>query len=247
MSTTTARTPHRLLGSMLAAATAAMMCAALSGGTALAGTAGSARLTTARHHHAPADADHDGLPNKWERAHHTHVHQRDAKADPDHDGLNNLGEFHGHTLPHSDDTDHDGLEDGAEVHKFHTNPCKHDSDHDGIPDGEDDANHDHVADEGEDGNFEGFVGTIVSFDAGTGQLTFESSIGIPLTVIVNDDTNVRACGSCWTDDTQLLLQEGQDINGLMFEGSSEHGGHGEHRSHSGLPVLRWLAVSCPPD
>lgn len=248
MSMTDARKRHHHLGSMLAVATVALMCAALSGGTALAGpgTTTMARPAVGRHHHL-ADSDHDGIPNSWERAHHTKVHKRDAKADPDQDGLNNLNEFRDHTLPHVSDTDHDGLADGAEAHKFHTSPIKADSDHDGIPDGEDDSNHDHVADGGEDGNWSGFVGTIISYDATSGELTFESSIGIPLTVLVTGETRVHACGSCWTDDTQLLLQEGQSIDGLMFASPSEHGGHGEHRSHFGPPVLRWLAVSCPPD
>lgn len=157
MSVSTARKPHRYLGSMLAIATAVLMSTALSGGTAFADPSSA---IPARHHHHLADADHDGIPNTWERVHHTGVHKRDAKADPDHDGLKNLTEFHNHTLPHAADTDHDGLEDGAEVHKFHTNPAKGDSDHDGIGDGEDDADHDHIADGGEDGDWTGFAGTI---------------------------------------------------------------------------------------
>ena len=223
---------RRQLGSLLAVATVTLMCTALSGGTALAGQGAAPRAV---HHHA-VDSDHDGIPNYWERAHHTHVHGRDAKVDPDHDGLSNLSEFHDHTLPHVSDTDHDGLADGAEVHRFHTSPRNDDTDHDGISDGEDDSNHDHVADGGEDGNWSGFVGTIISFDPGTGQLLFDTSFGIPLTAVVTEDTRVHVCESCWTDDTQTLLQEGQDIDGLIFAPRPFHG----------LPVLKWLAVTCPP-
>ncbi len=231
MTTTTARGRH--LGAMIGIVTAMMMFTAFSGGTALADPASAVHVR----HHSHVDADHDGIPNWWERAHHTHVHGRDAKADPDHDGLNNLGEFHDHTLPHIDDTDHDGLEDGAEVHKFHTCPWKSDSDHDGVPDGEDDSNHDHVADAGEDGNIEGDVGTIIQYDGMAQELLIETSLGIPVTVVVNGDTNVRTCEACWTVNPLQLLQEGQEIHGLMFRDRPLHG----------LPVLRWIAVSCPPD
>ncbi|HEY0903672.1 MAG TPA: hypothetical protein VGE14_07275, partial [Marmoricola sp.] len=41
----------------------------------------------------PRDSDHDGMPNRWEVAHHLDAHRANAGGDPDRDGLRNLGEF----------------------------------------------------------------------------------------------------------------------------------------------------------
>ena len=152
----------------------------------IAGTMGAvpALASTHHHHHRQADSDHDGMPNRWGRAHGLAVHHRNANKDPDHDGLVNLGEYKQRTRPHVADTDGDGLADGAEVHRFGTNPKNDDSDHDGIEDGNEDGNHDGVCDEGEDGDGQGFVGSVISYDAGTGQLLFESTMGYPVVGVV---------------------------------------------------------------
>lgn len=226
------RAPRTTLRLLIAVATAATMCMALTGGTALA--AGTQHA--AHHHHHLRDSDHDGMPNRWEHAHHLRVHHKDAKGDPDEDGLKNLGEFLHHSRPHRADTDSDGLFDGAEVHEFHTDPCSEDSDHDGIEDGSDDGDHDGVVDEGEDHDGEGFVGTIISFDADTGRLTFESELGWPVTALVTDGTHVRFCEECWADGARDYLVEGQDIAEMHFSDELFHG----------VPVVRWLVLVCPP-
>jgi Bacterial TSP3 repeat len=190
-------------------------------------------------HHAK-DSDGDGLPNRWERAHHTHVYRKDAKADPDHDGLRNIMEFKHHTDPQRGDTDKDGLPDGAEVRQFHTNPLRSDSDHNGIPDAQDDGNHDGVADGGEDGDHSGdfFVGTITSYDNAHGVVTFETTIGYPVSAYVTSDTHVHIEGGvCDPSAAQDWLAEGTDIAELGFA---------EHPLH-GLPVLTYLLLICPED
>jgi hypothetical protein len=251
---TQARTPRGRLSIALTIATVMMTAMALGGGTALAGTG---RLQVAHRH--LKDSDHDGMPNVWERLHHTNPHKPDANADPDKDGLKNLGEFKAHTLPHKADTDSDGLFDGAEVHQFHTNPRLSDTDGDGTEDGSDDSNGDGVPDDGEDGNQQdGFVGTIVSFDAAAGVLTFESATaGEPVTVLVTDRTEVSVSENCGDDDGGNdqggndgqdapaprchegggtdLLQEGVDIVSIHF---------GDHLV-DGLPVATEIVVACP--
>ena len=68
-------------------------------------------------HHGVRDSDHDGMPNRWELAHHLNPHHANANADPDRDGLRNLGEFRHGTRPHSSDSDDDGMDDGDEVER----------------------------------------------------------------------------------------------------------------------------------
>jgi thrombospondin type 3 repeat protein len=192
----------------------------------------------AQAHHAK-DSDGDGMPNRWERAHHTHVFRKDANADPDHDGLSNIREYKDHTRPHQADTDKDGLVDGVEVHQFHTSPLRADSDHDGIGDAQDDGNHDGVPDGGEDGDHDGdsFVGTIISFD-GNGVLTFESAVGYPVSAYVTTDTHVHIEGGvCDPNAAQDWLTEGTDIAEVSFA---------EHPFH-GLPALTYLMLICPED
>jgi hypothetical protein len=40
------------------------------------------------------DTDHDGMPDRWERAHGLDWQHANARGDADHDGVNNLREFH---------------------------------------------------------------------------------------------------------------------------------------------------------
>src|SRR5437764_14813437 len=60
------------------------------------------------------DRNHDGLPDRWERAHHLSLHVNQARRDQDHDGLNNRGEFRAHMNPRKADTDGNGIPDGQE-------------------------------------------------------------------------------------------------------------------------------------
>src|SRR6478609_7312519 len=62
------------------------------------------------------DSDHDGMPNRWELAHHLNAHRANARGDADHDGLRNLAEYRHGTNPRDEDTDNDGDDDGDEVH-----------------------------------------------------------------------------------------------------------------------------------
>ena len=69
----------------------------------------------ARHHRArAADANHDRIPDRWEKRNHLSLNVKQTRRDQDHDGLNNLGEFRAGTNPHDADTDNDGIHDGAE-------------------------------------------------------------------------------------------------------------------------------------
>src|SRR3954451_1097534 len=60
------------------------------------------------------DRNLDGLPDRWERAHHLSLHVNQARRDQDRDGLNNRGEFRAHLNPRDADTDGDGTDDGDE-------------------------------------------------------------------------------------------------------------------------------------
>src|SRR3954470_18643332 len=84
------------------------------------------------------DRNHDGLPDRWERAHHLSLHANQARRDQDHDGLRNRAEFRHGTNPRRADTDGDGLPDGAEV-ETGNDPRKDDTDGDGRDDGQENA------------------------------------------------------------------------------------------------------------
>jgi hypothetical protein len=49
---------------------------------------------------APADSDHDGMPDEWETAHGLNPKDAsDAQADPDKDGYTNLEEYFNRSDP----------------------------------------------------------------------------------------------------------------------------------------------------
>jgi hypothetical protein len=50
------------------------------------------------------DTDHDGMPDRWERAHGLDWRHANARADTDHDGISNLKEFHLGLDPRHDDS-----------------------------------------------------------------------------------------------------------------------------------------------
>ncbi len=81
------------------------------------------------------DADGDGLPDWWERAHGLDPGDPDDRdGDADGDGLTNADEYRLRTLPDDADTDQDGIDDGPEVLIFRTDPTATDTDGDGVGD-----------------------------------------------------------------------------------------------------------------
>lgn len=50
------------------------------------------------------DTDHDGMPDRWERAHGLDWRHANARADADHDGISNIKEFHLGLDPRHDDS-----------------------------------------------------------------------------------------------------------------------------------------------
>lgn len=102
-----------------------------------------------------ADADGDGMPNRWERTHGLNPHVANAAGNPDRDGLANIGEYRRHGHPKREDTDGDGVDDGDEAKVFGSNLADRDSDDDGRIDGHEDADHDGIKNEDEDDPLEG--------------------------------------------------------------------------------------------
>jgi len=72
-------------------------------------------------HATPADRDHDGLSDRYERR---HSHTKPRSRDTDRDRLGDGWEVRHRTNPRRRDTDGDGLSDGYEVKRSHTNPRK---------------------------------------------------------------------------------------------------------------------------
>ncbi len=60
------------------------------------------------------DRNRDGLPDRWEKAHHLSQAVKQAGRDQDHDGLKNRGEWRARLDPWDDDTDDDGTDDSDE-------------------------------------------------------------------------------------------------------------------------------------
>jgi hypothetical protein len=151
---------------------------------------------------AARDSDHDGMPNRWERAQGLNPDKANANANPDHDGLVNLGEY-----------------------TFGTDPLESDSDDDGIDDGDDDANDDGIADGDEDGHDDGdLAGTIATFDPATGILTLDTSGVGQVTGSVTDGTELEWDGDCEGDAeaTTADLVPGTGVNELEFvDGSTD--------------------------
>lgn len=104
-------------------------------------------------HAASRDADGDGIPNRWERAHDMNpLRAVDATRDYDQDRLTNLREYRIGTLIRDEDTDNDGHDDGDEVRDDYrsTDVEDSDTDDDGVRDGDEDADRDGVDNEDED-------------------------------------------------------------------------------------------------
>jgi hypothetical protein len=127
------------------------------------------------------DRDHDGMPDKWEKAHHLNFRVKDARKDPDRDHLSNLSEFRHHTNPHKADTDRDGINDGREV-RDRTNPRSDDSDRDGVEDGDE------------------ISGTVVSFQNGVLTIQLARAGAGNVSGTVNDQTRIECDDNEQDDD-----------------------------------------------
>jgi hypothetical protein len=169
------------------------------------------------------DADHDKLPDRWEKQHGLSTKKKDAALDPDKDGLSNLGEYRASTDPQDADTDNDGIgdadEDGdrdrldnASELDARTNPRKADTDRDRVKDGAEDSDGDGVsnadedasgsdpgdADSDNDGIDDGdeHVGAITAWDPATSVLTISVAGGTPVSAKVTANTEI----GCETED-----------------------------------------------
>lgn len=136
-----------------------------------------------------ADTDHDGV--------------LDGDEDADHDGVANEDEDDAtETCVRSDDdADHDSVADEDE-NELGLVVGSSDSDHDGVSDGAEDADRDGVADEDEDDvvgdacddsseDVGDLMGTISSYDSGTGALVVASVDGFTVTGTVTADTQIE--------------------------------------------------------
>ncbi|MEA2444546.1 MAG: hypothetical protein QOJ12_1838 [Thermoleophilales bacterium] len=163
------------------------------------------------------DADHDKLPDRWEKQHGLSTKKKDAALDPDKDGLSNLGEYRASTDPQDADTDNDGIgdadEDGdrdkldnASELDAGTNPRKADTDRDRVKDGAEDSDGDGVsnadedasgsdpgdADSDDDGIDDGdeHVGAVTAWDPATSVLTISVAGGTPVSAKVTANTEI---------------------------------------------------------
>ena len=173
------------------------------------------------------DRDHDGMPDRWERAHHLSTHKKNAKRDPDKDGLRNRAEWRSRTNPHRVDSDRDGTPDAGEDRdrdrvdngneaREHTSPRRRDTDRDHIGDGREDRDHDGLRNAAEDASDTDPIdpdsdndgvedgdemgGRVVAFD-GT-HLTVRLFSGAELSGTVDEATDIEcedAEGSGWDD------------------------------------------------
>ena len=104
-------------------------------------------------HAASRDADGDGIPTRWERAHGMRPYfAGDALMDFDRDRLTNLREYRLGSYLRDEDSDNDGHDDGDEVGDGYasTDVDDADTDDDGVLDGDEDADRDGLDSEDED-------------------------------------------------------------------------------------------------
>lgn len=107
------------------------------------------------------DANRDGIPDSWEKAHGLSLKVNQAKRDPDTDGLNNWGEWRAKTDPKDPDTDNDNVGDAREDYdrdrlsnggeiSASTDPANADSNRNGTKDGDEDSDSDGLSNGDED-------------------------------------------------------------------------------------------------
>lgn len=131
----------------------------------------------------------------------------DGDEDADDDGVDNEDEDDAKETCVRDDDDRDGddLSDEDE-NDFGYRVGNADSDRDGLEDGEEDHDHDGESDEDEDDNVlddceqgdeddDDLLGTIVSFDSGTGDLVVNTRAAGDLTFVVTEETEIEVEGA----------------------------------------------------
>ncbi len=201
-----------------------------------------------------ADTDNDGSDDGDERRDHTRPDamdtdrdgRRDGNEDADHDSVLNEDEDDALEACISDDsdTDHDGVSDEDED-ELRTNVDVADTDHDGVSDGQEDRDHDGRSNEDEDdhigdrchhdGDHDGvededendLLGTITSFDAGTGVLVIATD-GDPLTLTVTATTRIK-----WNDDVTAPASSASAAS-TAKHGADDPAGSEDHASIADL-------------
>ena len=128
---------------------------------------------------------------------------RDGDEDSDDDGIDNEDEDDADESCDDDDDDRDSDDISDEdENDFGFRVGDDDSDDDGLPDGDEDSDDDGQSNEDDDDSDEDscddsdedvddLLGTIVSFDAGTGQLVIDTVGGRTVTFLVTDDTEIE--------------------------------------------------------
>ncbi|MBJ7348698.1 MAG: hypothetical protein JHC87_09035 [Thermoleophilaceae bacterium] len=129
---------------------------------------------------ATRDRNHDGLPDRWEKAHGLSLKKNQAKRDQDLDHVSNLCEFQAGTDPRDADADDDGIRDGRE-----------DSDGDGVSNAHESHSHgDCGQDESDDDN--GATGSTGATGDGEVAGTIASLVENVLTITLADGSEVSA-------------------------------------------------------
>lgn len=166
----------------------------------------------------PADRNHDGLPDRWEKKFKLSLGKDQRRLDQDRDGLRNINEWRAKTSPRSSDSDSDGVSDAQEdldedlvdngnEQREGTLPRDEDSDNDHLSDGVEDRDRDGLnnqfedrtgndpvdPDTDDDGVRDGKEqsGVISAYDPATGELTITLSSGETLSGIADGSTEVE--------------------------------------------------------
>lgn len=184
----------------------------------------------------PADRNHDGLPDRWEKKFDLSLRKDQRKLDQDKDGLRNINEWRAKTSPRSSDSDRDGVSDAQEdqdgdlvdngnEQREGTLPRDEDSDNDQLSDGVEDRDHDGLnnrfedqtgndpvdPDTDDDGVRDGqeHSGVISAYDPATGEMTITLSSGETLSGIADESTEIE----CENEDQAEDGYESDDHRG----------------------------------
>lgn len=184
----------------------------------------------------PADRNHDGLPDRWEKKFKLSLAKDQRRLDQDKDGLKNVNEWRAKTSPRNSDSDQDGVSDAQEdqdgdqvdngnEQREGTLPRDEDSDNDHLSDGVEDRDRDGLnnqfedqtgndpvdPDTDDDGVRDGqeHSGVISAYDPATGDLTITLSSGETLSGIADGSTEIE----CENEDQAEDDYESDDHQG----------------------------------